>query len=149
MGYLPHLVTPLAARTLVFDIEPLVADWDGTQDALERGIDATLGLVAATIPNVQAVCFSTNSARRPAVLPSVAGLEVIYLASARKPLNLAPYERLPVPGVVIGDQVLTDGLLARRLGYFFLHYRHPRSAPPGPRLLDGAGELARPLIFRR
>jgi predicted HAD superfamily phosphohydrolase YqeG len=144
---LPRLATALGARTLVLDIEPLVAEWDGTQNALDRGVGAVLGLVAA-IPSVRAVCFATNSARRPAVLPSVPGVNVTYIVSARKPLSVAPYRRLPTPGVVVGDQVLTDGLLARRLGYFFLHYRHPEAAPVGPRVLDGIGQLARPLIFR-
>lgn len=147
-GDLPPLITALDARTLVLDVEPLVADWDGTQEALDRGITTVLGLVAS-IPCVKAVCFSTNSARRPAVLPPVPGIEVIYLVSARKPLNVASYRRLPLPGVVIGDQVLTDGLLARRLGYSFLHYRPPQAGPAGPRLLDSTGQLARPLIFRR
>jgi predicted HAD superfamily phosphohydrolase YqeG len=147
-GDLPRIAATFAARTIVFDIEPLVAAWDSTQEALDRGISAALDLVAA-IPGLQAVCFATNSARRPSALPRLAGLDVIYLVSARKPLRIAPYRRLPPPGVVVGDQVMTDGLLARRLGYTFLHYRHPQGAPLGSRLLDGAGELARPLIFRR
>jgi hypothetical protein len=146
-GDLPRLVAGLAARTLVLDIEPLVAFWDGTQEALDRGIGAVVDLVGA-IPGVQAVCFATNSARRPSGLPRVPGIEVIYLMSAGKPLHVAPYARLPAPGVVVGDQVLTDGLLARRLGYFFLHYRPPEAGPVGPRLLNGVGQLARPLIFR-
>ena len=29
----------LSARTLVFDIEPLVAYWDGGQEALDQGIE--------------------------------------------------------------------------------------------------------------
>ena len=147
-GDLPRLITALDARTLVFDVEPLVADWDGTQEALDRGVTAVLSLVAK-IPCVGAVCFSTNSARRPVVLPAVPGIEVIYMVSARKPLSIGSYRRLPLPGVVIGDQVLTDGLLARRLGYSFLHYRPPHAGPAGPRLLDTTGQLARPLIFRR
>jgi predicted HAD superfamily phosphohydrolase YqeG len=144
---LPRLVAALGARTLVFDVEPLVATWDGTQDALDRGIGAVLDLMRG-VSGVRAVCFATNSARRPSALPQVPGIEVVYLVSARKPFGLAPYDRLPVPGVVIGDQVLTDGLLARRLGYSFLHYRHPQASPAGPRVLDGVGQLARPLIFR-
>jgi predicted HAD superfamily phosphohydrolase YqeG len=146
-GDLPRLAADFRARTLVIDIEPLVAAWDGVQDALDQGIDAMLDLVADT-PGVQAVCFSTNSARRPSALKAVPGVEVIYLVSARKPLVIAPYRRLPTPGVVVGDQVMTDGLLARRLGYSFLHYRPPEPGPVGPRVLDTAGQLARPLIFR-
>lgn len=144
---LPSLVAALGARTLVFDVEPLVATWDGTQDSLDRGVSGVLDLVR-DLTGIRAVCFATNSARRPSALPQLPGVEVIYLVSARKPFGLAPYARLPLPGVVIGDQVLTDGLLARRLGYSFLHYRHPQAGPAGPRVLDGIGQLARPLIFR-
>jgi predicted HAD superfamily phosphohydrolase YqeG len=50
----------------------------------------------------------------------------MYLASAVKPLRTAAYRALPRPGAVIGDQLSTDGLLARRLGYTFLHWRPAR-----------------------
>jgi predicted HAD superfamily phosphohydrolase YqeG len=143
---LPMLVAGLGVRTIVIDVEPLVAIWDGTQEALDRGIVAVLDLLTA-VAGVQAVCFTTNSARRPSGLPRMPRIEVTYIASARKPLNIGLYERLPTPAVVVGDQVLTDGLLARRLGYPFLHYRHPQQEPIGPRLLDGVGQLAQPLIF--
>jgi len=139
----------LSAKTLVFDVEPLVAYWDNGQDALDRGV-AEILTKAATVPGVAVVCFSTNSLRRPTTVPTLPGVRVVYLASARKPLWIAPYADFPRPGVVIGDQVVTDGLLARRLGYTFLHYRppHHRSAW-GPRLLDYGGRLARPLFFTR
>jgi predicted HAD superfamily phosphohydrolase YqeG len=75
---------------------------------------------------------------------------VIYLARAGKPLRTAPYRILPRPGVVIGDQLATDGALARRLGYTFLQYR-PRldHVPAGPRLMDYVGRLIRPVLFTR
>jgi predicted HAD superfamily phosphohydrolase YqeG len=144
---LPRLLAGLSAQTIVLDVEPLVAAWDGTQDALDRGIARVLDQVA-TVPGVRAVCFATNSARRPSHLPRLPGIEVSYLVSARKPLHTASYARLPLPGVVIGDQVMTDGVLARRLGYAFLHYRQPQPAPIGPRLLAGCGQVVRPLVFR-
>ena len=52
--------------------------------------------------------------------------------------------------MVIGDQLATDGALARRLGYAFLQY-HPDlgSLPTGPRLMDWAGQLVRPMLFAR
>ena len=74
----------LSARTLIFDVEPLVAYWDGGQEALDQGIARVLDEVAA-LPAVQVVCFATNSSRRPSVTPSKAGLQVVYLASAGKP----------------------------------------------------------------
>ena len=138
----------LSAKTLVFDIEPLVAYWDNGQEALDVGV-ARILTEAATVPGVEVVCFSTNSIRRPSTLPSHPGVRVVYLAHARKPLWIAPYAQFPKPGVVIGDQIATDGLLARRLGYAFLHYSPPHFRPPwGPRLLNYGGRIARPVLFR-
>ena len=62
-------VGELALATLVFDIEPLVAPWDGGQQGLDRGVAEILGQ-AETVPSVRAVVFSTNSSRRPSVLPT-------------------------------------------------------------------------------
>jgi hypothetical protein len=139
----------LSARTVIFDVEPLVAYWDGGQEALDQGIAQVLGAVAV-LPAVQVLCFATNSSRRPSVVPSGAGVRVVYLASAGKPLRTVAYRRFPRPGVVIGDQVATDGILARRLGYAFVLF-DPQLAgvPAGPRLLGAAGRLVRPLLFTR
>jgi hypothetical protein len=146
---LPRRLEQLSPRTLIIDIEPLVAYWHGTQDALDRGIAHVLDLVTA-VPSVAVVCFATNSARTPSVQPPDAstGARVVYLASARKPVRITPYLGFPRPGVVIGDQVLTDGLLAKRLSYAFLHYRAPLAgAPIRPQLLQGLGRLARRPLF--
>lgn len=134
-------------RTLIIDIEPLVAYWDGSREALDRGIVRVLDAVAA-VPSVTVVCFATNSARRPSAQPRSPGIRVVYLASARKPAQIKPYRSFPRPGIVIGDQLLTDGLLAKRLGYAFLHYR-PRltGAPIGSQVLHGLGRLARRAVF--
>jgi predicted HAD superfamily phosphohydrolase YqeG len=138
----------LSARTLIFDVEPLVAWWDSSQESLDRGIAMIVGELSA-VPSVRVVVFATNSVRRPSAVPAVHDVRVMYLASAGKPLRTAPYRALPRPGAVIGDQVPTDGLLAQRLGYTFLHYS-PRLAgvPLGPRLVHRLGRLALPLLFR-
>jgi len=140
-------LTSLAAKTVIFDVEPLVADWDSGQEVLDRGIARVLDQLT-TIPGVLLVCFATNSSRQPSVLPQRPGMQVEYVTSARKPLWIAPYRDFPRPGVVIGDQVLTDGLLARRLGYTFLHYSPaPAAMPRGPKLLSRVGGLVRPVLF--
>jgi len=137
----------LSARTLVFDVEPLVAYWDGGQAALDEGIARVLSKVAA-LPAVQVVCFATNSPRRPSVVPSHAGVQVVYLASAGKPVQTAAYQHFPRPGMVIGDQVATDGILARRLGYAFVLFDPQLTGiPTGPRLMGAWGRLVRPLLF--
>jgi len=144
---LPRLAGLLSVRTMIVDVEPLIAHWDTGQDALDLGVARFLEQVSG-IQTVRVVCFATNSARVPSVLAAVPDLRVEYLASARKPLRTAPYRGMPVPGVVIGDQVLTDGVLAKRLGYTFVHYRPTLSdTPSGPRLLSGGGDLLRPLLF--
>lgn len=140
-------LTTLRATTLVFDVEPLVAFWDTDQGVLADGIAAilagALGAGAAT------VVFATNSARRPPTQPTAARAAVGYLASARKPLQVTAYRDLPRPGVVIGDQVATDGILAWRLGYTFVHYApHLRNVPLGPRLMRQVGRPIQPLLFR-
>jgi hypothetical protein len=139
----------LSARTLIFDVEPLVAYWDSDQEALDQGIARVLGEIAV-LPAVQVVCFATNSSRRPSVVPARAGLQVVYLASAGKPAQTAAYRRFPRPGMVIGDQVATDGILARRLGYTFVLLDYQLTGvPAGPRLMGAYGRLVRPFLFTR
>ena len=91
----------LSVRTMIFDVEPLVASWHSSQESLDQGIARILGDVR-TVPSVQMVVFATNSARRPSALAPGNGIRVRYLASAEKPLRIAPYQGLPRPGTEIG-----------------------------------------------
>jgi predicted HAD superfamily phosphohydrolase YqeG len=136
----------LSLRTLIFDVEPLVAWWDTSQESLDQGVAAIVAELAQ-LPAVRVLVFATNSARKPSAVPSVQGVRVMYVASAGKPLRTARYRALPRPGAVIGDQVATDGLLARRLGYTFLHWSPPLTGMPlRPRLMQLLGRLAKPLF---
>jgi hypothetical protein len=142
-------VQELSARTVILDIEPLVAYWDTGQDVLDQGVASIVGRLAE-VPGVQVICLATNSLRRPSQVPEAKGVRVVWLAAAEKPLRTAPYRDFPRPGVVIGDQVATDGLLAWRLDYVFLQYRPQLDrVPPGPWLMDRVGRLIRPLLFTR
>ena len=133
----------LSARTVIFDVEPLVAHWDGSTEDLDEGIARVLRVTTPTVPGVAVVCFSTNSGRRPSRPPS-ADMRVTYLASAGKPLRTKAYRGFPRPGVVVGDQLPTDGILARRLRYAFIKIDHPVGVPAGPRLMAVVGWLMRP-----
>lgn len=141
-------IRQLSTRTVIVDIEPFVASWDTSQQALDQGIARLLGQIK-DIATVRVLCFATNSARRPsAIPPAPPGLRVDYQACARKPARTAPYQAMPRPGVVVGDQIATDGMLAGRLGFTFLHLRQDlRSMPAGPMLLSGVGQILRPLLF--
>ena len=137
----------LSASTYVVDVEPLVASWHSGQQQLDNGVARTAGQLCI-IAGVHVVCFATNSARRPAAMTACSAARVLYIASARKPLRTGFYRDLPRPGVVIGDQVITDGVLARRLGFTFLHYcPEVAGMPVGPRLLRYCGRLLRPVLF--
>jgi hypothetical protein len=139
----------LSVQTMIFDVEPLVAPWNGSQESLDQGVARILGDVRA-VPSVRVVVFATNSARRPSAVPASDGLQVRYLASAAKPLRTAPYHGLPRPGAVAGDQLPTDGILAYRLGFTFLHYAPELAGVPlGPALMHRWGKLVRPVLFRR
>ncbi len=145
-----HSAAQHGAKTLVLDVEPVVAYWDSGQQALDQGVRQVLAQVGGAVPGVAVVCFATNSARRPSASLTCPGVRVEYLTSAGKPFRVAPYQGFPAPGVVIGDQPLTDGLLAGRLGYAFVHCTPDLArVPPGPWLLGQAGRLVRPLLDRR
>ena len=142
-------VQELSARTVILDIEPLVAYWDTGQDVLDQGV-ASIVRQVATVPGVQVICLATNSLRHPSEVPDAEGVRVVWLEAAAKPLRTAPYREFPRPGVVIGDQVTTDGILAWRLDYVFLQYRPQLDRiPPGPWLMDRLGRVIRPLLFTR
>jgi hypothetical protein len=136
----------LGARTVVFDVEPLVAAWNTDAQALRRGVDQVLARVDA-VPRLEVVGFATNSLRRLDG-PAGRGPGDFYLAAARKPLLVGPYRELPRPGLLVGDQVATDGMLAWRLGYAFAHVRQVGlRAPIGTRLMRLIGSPLHPLLF--
>lgn len=133
----------------MLDVEPLVAGWGTDRAALDRGVTGVLSRAAA-VAGVVVVCFTTNSARRPTAVPSRPGVRTVYVASAGKPFRTAAYRGLPRPAVLIGDQVATDGVLAWRLGYAFVHVVPDYGrAPAGPRLLARGGQAIRPVLFSR
>lgn len=138
----------LGPAAVVVDVEPLVALWDTDESDLHQGVDAFLKLAVA-VNEVGAVCFSTNSSRDIVGKPQLQGLDVSYISSAWKPLRVHQYRDLPVPGVVIGDQVATDGLLAWRLGFSFIHYCPVGGRPLGPRLMGMVGTPLRRILFVR
>ena len=132
----------LSAKTVIFDVEPLVAGWDSGQEALEQGVADVAGRAAA-VPWVQVVCFATNAERRPSRLPVAgSGVRVMYLSRAGKPLRTAPYRNLPAPGVVIGDQVATDGALAWSLDAPALSFGLRQSGVPPATHTTGASSSA-------
>ena len=87
----------LSVQTLIVDIEPLVSWWHNTQESLDWGVAMVVGKVAM-LPTLRVLVFSTNSVRRPSVIPDAGDLEVRYVSSAGKPLRTAPYATCHGPG---------------------------------------------------
>lgn len=144
------ILAELEPRVAIIDIEPLIAFWDTGEAVLDAGIAAFLEGFAGRRGRLAEIVFATNSARRPSVLPSVAGVRLRYVANARKPFQVGAFRLLAGPGVVVGDQIATDGVLAWRLGVTFVHYIPDyREAPVGPRLMRALGCPLRGVLFRR
>jgi hypothetical protein len=135
----------LGACTVVLDVEPLVAGWDTDDDELRSGVDAAVALLTG-VPGLEVVGFATNSLRR---LPGAELDGGFFVTAAGKPLRTRPYRDLPRPGVLVGDQLATDGLLAWRLGFAFGHVHRPQDRRPwGPSALRLVGLPLRHLLFR-
>jgi predicted HAD superfamily phosphohydrolase YqeG len=148
MSDIPGWLTKLGARSLILDVEPLVADWNTDEANLVEGISDTI-LRLADVPCIETVLFATNSRRRLPPTFSNHEVGISYLADARKPFRTLPYRLLPRPTALVGDQLMTDGLLAHRLGFAFGHVQHgEREVPTGPRLMWLCGRLVQPLLFR-
>ncbi len=126
--------------TLILDIEPAVCRWKAAQDELWQSVERALGLLER-VPTLKTVFFITNSnlllPSPPDIRPS--RLRIHYEVLARKPFCTRRVMRLlrtastssAGGGVLVcGDQPLTDGLLAWRLGATFAYWS---AGPGGPR----------------
>ncbi|HTW05642.1 MAG TPA: hypothetical protein VMF87_35485 [Streptosporangiaceae bacterium] len=140
-------VGQLSPKTVIFDVEPLVALWNTGTSELSGGVERLADKLSA-IAGIEFLGFVTNSRRRTPVTSQDGGPNVFYVSSAHKPLLIERYRRLPRPGAVIGDQLATDGIFAWRLGFDFLHYSPGAGeSPRGVRLMNLTGNLLRPLFF--
>ena len=90
----------LSVRTVIFDVEPLVAYWNGTQETLDEGIARVLSEIAK-LPTVEVICFSTNSTAARRSFP--ARRACAWFTSPRRPsrLRTTAYQGFPRPGVVM------------------------------------------------
>lgn len=144
-------VAELSPRTVILDVEPLVADWNTGPGELSRGV-AWWVAELSRLDSVMIIGFVTNSRRSLPVKPGRyrrrGQVRAFYESSGGKPLRAARYRDLPRPGVLIGDQIATDGLLAWRLGYHFIHYAPPTAESFGTRLMNLLGAPLRPLLFK-
>jgi hypothetical protein len=138
-------IADFGAATVVFDAQPIVFDWHGN---VARPIVDLCDQVAAAAPTVTNFLIATNAVQlKTGHGTNEAGTIQVEVA-ARKPWRTAYVRHYPRPFVVVGDQVLTDGLLAWRLGGDFVEWSDPAPMPLWPRWQRRAGALIAPLIFK-
>lgn len=142
-------IIELDAASVIADVEPLACMWGSDDRALLDGT-ATVLHALERAPSLVEVVFVTNSRRVPSVALEHAPLRVGYCSHAGKPwIDLAQFRALPRPLVVVGDQLLTDGLLAWRLDAPFIRLELPPGAPLGVRLQSALGSIVGRMFFRR
>jgi predicted HAD superfamily phosphohydrolase YqeG len=140
-------IEDLRTATVLLDVEPLVCLWNSGDDELAAGLTLMLERIVA-VPSLRAAVFITNSRRVPSIPLHNSRLAVSYLHSARKPwLSLEHFRVLPRPVAVVGDQPLTDGLLAWRLRAPFVQLGLPEQTPPGIRLQAKLGGAVLRTLF--
>lgn len=142
MEVLPDWAVSLGhGKPLILDAEPLLVHWNESNHILCQSL-AALGMFPGNDffgPKL----VLTNSARR--VPDSFIPEGWAYIQRGRK-----PWTRLPPPfrgAVVVGDQLLTDGLLAWRLGGYFFLVPLPLDAPVLAKVQRVLGNVVGSLFF--
>jgi hypothetical protein len=141
-------VRPLPAAFLV-DVEGTVTQWHPTSDAL---LEALFHFdVAARRAGVDSrQIFYWSNAPLELADKGNGGLERRWRSNAHKPFCTPPeaFKKHGHSTVVVGDQYLTDGLLAWRYGFSFALVSAPQVRPLWPRLQLAIGSLIAGLFFR-
>jgi hypothetical protein len=140
-------VADLRPATLVVDVQPFVAPWGCGGDAMVAGAAGLSRQLAAAAPDLGNLVFATN-----ARLALPGGLDsewpkVTFVSAAHKPWRIGYLVTAPRPVVVVGDQVITDGLLAARLRGQFLQVRVHGRIPRWPRIQAAIGKWLARVIF--
>jgi len=133
--------------TLVVDVQPFVAPWGCSSDVAISGAVALSEYLARTMPNLKTLVFATNARSAHGQKLPEEGPQVTFVSAARKPWRINYLAGAPRPVVVLGDQIITDGLLAFRLHGQFLHWRGRDRTPWWPRLQAMIGALLVRLMF--
>lgn len=112
----PRMFTNRGIRFIILDVDNTIAPYT-LDKALPRLIAWAEGMKDA---GLELFILSNNKGERPAIFAQALGLE--YVKRARKPFTRRAREVLaekgytPAEAALIGDQVYTDVLCAKRLG---------------------------------
>ena len=106
-------------------------------------------LIAQEACTVRKIVFITNAAYTVPDLPSITPLPIAFIPNAGKPFA-RKLRDMPTP-CVVGDQVLTDGLMAWRLQCPFIQWEgdHDQHVPTWPAIQRRIGGFVAPAIFHK
>lgn len=137
------------AATVVVDVEPLLAGWHTPSEAVVAGAAEICSAIGSVARNVRCIVFTSNSRRELPRLPHGNVIATRVVPAARKPWRTDYLRYCPRPLIVVGDQLITDGLLAWRVRAAFLHWLHAGSIPWWPRLQAAIGRIVCSIFFTR
>jgi hypothetical protein len=140
-------VTELQPATLVVDVQPFVAPWGCSPEEVVSGAIVLSRQLAETAPSLRSLTFATNARFTLQVKHQAEHPQVTFVGMACKPWRIGYLANAPRPVIVLGDQVITDGLLAFRLNGQFLHWQMDGREPWWPRLQATAGDLIVKIMF--
>jgi predicted HAD superfamily phosphohydrolase YqeG len=135
---------------VVLDLDNTVLPYLPTPDDVEQ-LAPKLAAIVATLPKANTVVVTTNVRNHPGkVAAAIAEAGLIFVAGARKPHPRRLLAATARPVAIVGDQPVTDGLLAWWLGVpFVLAPACSSRTPWWPRLMRLVGELVLRLFYRR
>ncbi len=131
-----------APITLIFDADNTLVRWGATAEEFAGKVNGTIDRFTA-VPAVERVIVITNGARRGVDRMICRGNKPW---TSRRRLGLRSADR---EVWVVGDQVLTDGILAWRLGARFIHLAIEASGEQmGGRVPRALGRAVSRLLLR-
>ena len=142
---LTRALVVLQPTSLLVDVEPLVAPWKCPPADFVRALAHFCEFIHSEVSSVRELTALTNSSgtMTDLTMPGAATFSPFtrkLISRANKPWTRRGLRNIPGPRAVVGDQVLTDGLLAWRLRSAFIH---------GTRYQPNAHSLAHhPMAYR-
>jgi hypothetical protein len=143
------LIGEFQPATVVADVEPLVAPRDSAaSDVVSGAVRFTERLVAAAPATLSLLVFASNARLHVPEKMKVENVVAVFVSPAWKPWTVSYIAKAPRPMVVVGDQVVTDGIIAVRMQVPFIHSVTGNRVPWWPRLQAAIGTPVAKVVFR-
>ena len=83
LGDVVRGLTELGSRTVIFDVEPLIALWDTGKDVLREGVDPAIAEILS-VKDIEVIGFATNSMRHLEIHPDHDGVQgLLHIPSSQ------------------------------------------------------------------